>query len=168
MRKKSEYFEIKESTDELQEILENRPRKDYTKLQFLLLLKDEENSYSHIREILGVSFKTMMIWKYLYKKGGLSFLLKSEISEKDNVLLQEQVLFHSSADLNGNREIATIQKNGEDIYQTEGVHALKKWVENNYMTKQDFIDRMDELRSESISLDETVSVLRRMIEFLKK
>lgn len=169
MKKKSGYFKIKESADELQQILENSFQKDYAKLQFLLLLKDNKDiSYSHVREILGVPFKTMMVWKQLYEKGGLAFLLKGEILEKDDVLLQKQILLHSPADLDRKQKSITIQKNGNNTYWTEDVHTLKEWIADNYMTKQDFMDKVNELRSESITNEETVSVLRRVIEFLKK
>ena len=165
MRNQNEHFYIKESVKKLETILQNCSRNDQSKLQFLLILKQEKNiSYSEVSEILKVGFKKLMEWEKLYERGGINLLLEKEILE-DDTNEQETESFDPIQDTETKNEMPEAQHiNG--IHPTTDVNELMKWIAENYITKKEFVGAINDLKKKSALSQETLNVLRRMIKLL--
>ena len=140
-------IKVSESTKELLSMMERCLPKERLKLQFILLVKencDSNVSFVDISQLLGTSLKKIKEWADLYEQGGL------------NVLLNNGMINDSSYQ----------QKSDNDDFNID-TQSIKKWITDNFITKNEFSTEMNTLKQDRLHQEETVDVLKRVIKILR-
>ena len=91
---KAKQLVIKESVQELKQLLNNQSITIASRLRMLITLKNNEGeslSKRKLGKLLGVSSSSIQIWRKLYEQGGLSLLLEDKrIGFKPSIINKEE------------------------------------------------------------------------------
>jgi len=91
---KAKQLYVKESVSELKKLLVGRSVTISNRIRMLILIKNNEGaslSKQALGKMLGVSSSSTQIWRKLYERGGLNFLLEDKrIGFKPSLISQEE------------------------------------------------------------------------------
>ena len=120
----SKSIQVKESVNELKNLLKSTPRLIFPRIKMLLEIKKHESmggvSKRMLADIIGVNHNSIQTWRTLYEKGGIEELIKYTKNEGRPTILTAEEHQVIKTKLNDS-------KNG-----LRGYVELLDWIENTF------------------------------------